>query len=590
MGWVAVTVPLLAAAFTITRPAPLPSTAAALQPAFDSAAAREIARDLATVYPDRSPGSPAAAAAAASVRDQLAALGLQVDTDTFAGSIAGRGRVDLRNVTAVVPGRSRDTIVVVAHRDSTRGSSGVNDNASGTGALIELARSYAATRTGTGGGVNPNHTLVFASTDAGAYGQLGAQRLAQGSSDARRIVAVVVLDSLGSTGHPRLELTGPGPRSPSPTIVSTAAARVAEETGREPDTSGSFAQLLDLAFPFSLTEQGAFLRERIPAVAITTEGARGPMGASTNRLDGARLGQLGRAAEGLLASLDENLELAADTTTYVYASGRVIRGWTIVLLYVAILVPFALALADLLARLRRRQIAIRPAIRSYVRRLGFWLWLGVVFAVLAALGAWPSGSAATINPASAAADHWPRLGLAVFLGIALVSWLIARTRLARRGAVGDDDEIVGIAVALTAIAAVAIVLSATNPYALLLVLPSAHAWLWSIELRRRPGPVRAAVYIAGLAGPILLIGSFALRFNLGLDAPWYLAALAAIGYIPRVEIVLLLAWVAAAAQVLAVISGRYTPYPPPGERSRRGPVGEVVVALRGVGHRRAEGS
>ena len=32
---------------------------------------------------------------------------------------------------------------------------------------------------------------------------------------------------------------------------------------------------------------------------------------------------------------------------------------------------------------------------------------------------------------------------------------------------------------------------------------------------------------AGFLGPLLLLGSFAVRYGLGLDAPWYLAELAA---------------------------------------------------------------
>jgi hypothetical protein len=92
--------------------------------------------------------------------------------------------------------------------------------------------------------------------------------------------------------------------------------------------------------------------------------------------------------------------------------------------------------------------------------------------------------------------------------------------------------------------------------------------------------LRASLYVAGLAGPLLLLGSIAVRFGLGLDAPWYLAELTAIGYVSAMELFLVLAWVAVAAQILAVVSGRYGPYPAPGERPARGPVGTAVAALR----------
>ncbi len=237
-SWIVVAVPLLAAAFTISRPAALPQAAAALEPTFDNAAAYRLAQELATLHPDRSPGSPASASAAAWVAGKLTSLGLTTRVDRFPVDIAGRGRVDLRNVTAVVPGRSRDTIVVVAHRDSTRGHAGTNDNASGTAALIELARAYSGMGT-TAGGVSPSHTLLFASTDAGAYGLLGARRLARSSPQADHAVAVVVLDSIASRKPPRLEIAGQGPRSPAPGLVATAAARLDEETGRRPETAGT---------------------------------------------------------------------------------------------------------------------------------------------------------------------------------------------------------------------------------------------------------------------------------------------------------------------------------------------------------------
>jgi hypothetical protein len=514
------------------------------------------------------------------VKEKLSALGLPTNVDRFTGSIPGRGRVELRNVSAVVAGRSRDRIVVVAHRDSTRGYAGTNDNASGTAALIELARAYSGTRTGVAGGISPNHTLLFVSTDAGAYGLLGARHLARSSPQADHVVAVVVLDSVGSHKPPRLELAGPGPRSAAPDIIATASARIAGESGQAPAAPSTLGQLVDLAFPFSLTEQAEFLAERIPALTITTEGSRAAQDERPGRLDPIRLGQIGRAVEGVVASLDANLEPARGTNDYVFVRGRVIEGWAIAFLYVALLVPFALAMADLIARLRRRGIAFRPAIRSYIRRLAFWFLAGVLFTVFGVLGAWPEGDPAAISPASEAAGHWPRLALGLFTLTVLGAWLVARSRLIRRGPVSDSQEVVAMVVPLTALGLIAIVLIVTNAYALLFLLPSAHAWLWLVQVRTRGALVRTSLYVAGLAGPLLLLCSLAVRFGLGLDAPWYLAELTAIRYVSTMEFFLFLAWVAVAAQILAVVSGRYGPYPEPAERPARGPVGAAVAALR----------
>jgi hypothetical protein len=572
-SWIVVAIPLLAAAFTISRPGALPGATAALEPTFDNAAAYRLAQELAFKFPDRSPGADSSAGAAAWVADKLSGLGLQAKVDRFPASIAGRGEVELRNVSAVVAGRSRDTIVVLAHRDSTRGHAGTNDNASGTAALIELARGYPP------GGVNPGHTLLFISTDAGAYGLLGARRLAE-SPQGDHVVAVVVLDSIASREPPRLEIAGRGPRSPAPGLVATAAARLDEETGRRPETAGTLAQLIDLGFPFSLTEQDAFLAERIPAVTITTEGSRADLDTRPGRLDPVVLGRIGRAAEGLVASLDASLEPARGTGAYVYVGGRVIQGWAIALLYVAALVPFMLCLADLVARLRRWQVPLVPAVRSYLRRFGFWIFAGVVFALFGMAGAWPDGDEAPINPASEAASHWPRLALALFLVIVLAGWLVARARLVPEGPVTSEDAVAGMAVALCALALVALVLIGTNPPGLLFVLPSAHAWLWLVQARDRGPVLRTCLYVIGLAGPLLVLGSMALRFGLGLDAPWYLAELTALGYVSPFTLLLVLAWTAVAAQVLAVVTGRYAPYPAPADRPARGAVGDAIAALR----------
>jgi hypothetical protein len=87
---------------------------------------------------------------------------------------------------------------------------------------------------------------------------------------------------------------------------------------------------------------------------------------------------------------------------------------------------------------------------------------------------------------------------------------------------------------------------------------------------------RLLVYAMGLAGPLLLLGSFAFRFDLGLDAPWYVMSLVANGYVPVPLVLAFIAWCAIGAQVAAVATGRYAPYPEAFERSRRGLLREGV--------------
>ena len=58
----------------------------------------------------------------------------------------------------------------------------------------------------------------------------------------------------------------------------------------------------------------------------------------------------------------------------------------------------------------------------------------------------------------------------------------------------------------------------------------------------------------------------AYAFGLGLDAPWYLAELAAVGYVSIVALLVFVAWAAGAAQVVALSTERYAPYPKASER------------------------
>ena len=91
------------------------------------------------------------------------------------------------------------------------------------------------------------------------------------------------------------------------------------------------------------------------------------------------------------------------------------------------------------------------------------------------------------------------------------------------------EELAGYTTALLVLGVLSLVVVATNAFALLFLLPSLHAWLWLPQLRDRRAAIRAAVLAAGLAGPALVLGSFAVRYGVGLDAPWYLATLAALG-------------------------------------------------------------
>ena len=93
------------------------------------------------------------------------------------------------------------------------------------------------------------------------------------------------------------------------------------------------------------------------------------------------------------------------------------------------------------------------------------------------------------------------------------------------------------------------------------MLPSLHAWIWLPQVRGGPPPLRAGGPRRRLpgAGPARWLGRDPPRPRL--RRPWYLAQLAAVGYIRFPTLLVAAAWIAVAAQLTAIAVGRYAPYP-----------------------------
>ena len=162
------------------------------------------------------------------------------------------------------------------------------------------------------------------------------------------------------------------------------------------------------------------------------------------------------------------------------------------------------------------------------------------------------------------------------LVVAFAGWLVARRRLVPRREVSAPEQLAGHTVALLGLGVVALLVVATNTFALLFLLPALHAWLWLPQLRTARLPIRLAVYAVGLCGIALLVLSFAWRFGLGLDTPWYVLTLVSVGYVKTTPVLVALAAVACGAQLAAAAAGRYAPYPGPQEERPSGPVQAVV--------------
>jgi hypothetical protein len=553
-----VVLPLVLLLLTLGRSGPLP--APTLPPAFDRTTATSLTADLTRQNPNRVPGSLGAADAAVWFRDKLALYGLPVREDVWREDVPGLGKVELRNLAAVVPGTVPETIVFVAHRDNQGNTAGANDDASGTAALVELARAYATAGT-TEAARTPLHTLVFLSTDAGAYGGLGAARFASHSPLARRAVAVVSLDGIGGRTPPRLELSGLDGRSPPQALVRTASARIANETSRPPSLPGVLDQLVSLGLPFGYGEQAPLLGKQIPAIRISTGPDAGvpPGGDELAGLDSAQLGRLGRAAEALLASLDQTVEVPTTTAGAVYLAHRTVRGWALELVLLACVIPFGAATLDLLSRARRMRLPLRGAWRSLRRRVALWLLLLSIVGLASLLGALPHEPRLPPPPDQPPVDSWPLVLLAILVIVCGLIWLRSRARLLGRAPARPEEELAAFTVAFVALLLVAVGTALVSPYSLVFVLPSLYAWLWLPQLRDAPGWATDVVFGAGLVGPVLALVVLAEQLDLGARAPVYAASLLTTGVVPWGATLALTVWAAIAGLVGAVAAGSYVP-------------------------------
>jgi len=574
VGFLVVIPAFLAFLFSISTTGALPRST--LDPLFDAESAASFAETIAVEYPSRVPGSEGAEGAARWYQETVGSLGLQTEEDVWSEKLADLGDVELRNVVTVVPGRSEETVVLVAHRDNAGAEESSGENASGTAILIELARGFAPQELGP----DPvtEHTLVLVSTDAGAFGGAGAARFVKQSPFARNAIAVVVLDDLGR-GRPRLAIAGDEPVSPARTLVRTAAARVAEEIGVSPSLPSVPAQLVDLGVPFALDEQGRFLADGVSAVTLTTDRSGGAQANPDPAPAAVRLGQLGRATEALVGSLDTSVGGAFRTPDSLFFADRAASGWTARLALILSVVPFALGVVDLIVRGRRRRLPFAPAMRAQRSRLGVWLFGGVLVWLGAAAGILPTGAPLPLPPYSSFFESPPVFGALVLAAAFVLGWLVARRHLLQSSPSAADERLAGFIAALSVLGIVAIGLAVLQPYALVFVLPSLYAWLW-LPLEARLG-VRLLALAAGFLGPA--VGLVLLGRELGLSvlgATQYVVGLYTVGYLPLGSALLGIAWAAAAAQIAALAVGRYAPYAAGVEPPPAGPIRRALARAR----------
>lgn len=119
--------------------------------------------------------------------------------------VGGLAEHSSANVVATLGSTDPDAkeVIISAHYDSYRESPGADDNGSGIGVLLELAR-YFVTR-----GVEPGVRLRFVAYGAEEAGVVGSRAyLDAHAEELARCVLLINLDQVGGADGPRIELTG----------------------------------------------------------------------------------------------------------------------------------------------------------------------------------------------------------------------------------------------------------------------------------------------------------------------------------------------------------------------------------------------
>ena len=214
---------------------------------------------------------------------------------------------------------------------------------------------------------------------------------------------------------------------------------------------------------------------------------------------------------------------------------------------------------------------------------------GCLFAIFSVTGILPHGGGRPLPLGIDLATDWPLTALTVLVALVVLGWIAARPRLAPTREPTPEETLAGHVVAMLLLAVVALVVAAANPYTLVFLLPSLHAWLWLPNVADRPLPARLALFSLGLLGPALLLAELAVRYDLGFDVIWYVLTLVSVGYVPVILVLALLAWGAAAEQVGALAVSRYAPYPEVAAR-RLGPVRQGIRQLVIARRARSPGS
>ena len=499
---------------------------------FDAGRAIQYAGVLALNFQNRVTGSDGARRAAEYLRAQFVSLGYQVEDETFAMWLEGQ-RVSGENVIALLPGDTPENLAVIAHYDGQRTSpQAAEDNASGVGVLLELARELRSARRARG--------LIFVATDAEEWGMIGARELV-GFLKAHHTQAVISIDYLNAGTAPALAIdTGGQFGGHAPMWLRTVLVQSGRAQGVVVQQASGLAEVIERAVEISAQDHGPLNHAGIPAVNIET--ATNDSEAVRTRyhtpqdvfrdFDPSTFKMLGATVVQALTVLDKAQPQASqDESALLRSADRFLPGRAILALQLVGILPLCLAallaarnlLAPHAAGLGKRLIA--PALWIVPPAGAMLLLWGLTAAgILKRYELYPATPKDPFLYQIPAAVLWPLL-------LILVGGFYFAAKLQTRFAPSGLDFAARKAVLFLWLVALVGAATLRNAYAAGLFLgPLGYAALLLMPPRRWFWRILNLVLLLGAAVPFLaLVVSFGVEIFLGWRILWYLVLQAAYG-------------------------------------------------------------
>ncbi len=276
---------------------------------FDAHRAYRFASEMVGLKdPQRTPNSPGAAAAATWLAAQFNDLKIPIYENKSFHVTLGDHDVSLTNIAVVLPGNSRETILVTAPRDTqTIVKVDPQIYASGTAMLADLVQVFST---------RPHEkTMIFLSTSDGNSGGLGISHFLATYPDASDITTIISMQRLGRQDARTVQVAVSGPQSSTPGWLLQLTGRVLSGAGLSLSVPSILSQAADHALSLSRGDQVAGLSRGVASLMLYDDGP--------GNLDTASLATEGAAVERLLLSLDSGTQAPPDPgTALLLTSGR----------------------------------------------------------------------------------------------------------------------------------------------------------------------------------------------------------------------------------------------------------------------------